>query len=966
MILSRFFSPLKPKWQNPNPAARKQAIKELSSDDPLLQQLAQDDQDPEVRRSALEKISDLALLQRQAEKDPAEVVRAYAHSRLMVLLSGQAPQAPQLAQRLHLLEQFSTPELLQQLLREGAEPELRLAALARLDQESYYAERAVQDPSAQVRLQALAQVSSLTLLEQIARETRKRDKRVSRSARERLDKAQAEQQRQQQVHALCEGMESLHWDGETGPNAARFAKLDERWQTLAAFAPDELRERFETAREAFQQHFKASAAQRQARLDLLQRLQQQLQVLNVSEHVDPEDPELAALLNNSRAEWEALGPAEDAEARRLQRDFEQLRGQLQQRRQKLGQSFAQSKRMRLLLKDAEQLLQRSGQVLATDLSELEQRWRHLPKLEAEALQAELEQQFERVLSRLRARLQRQEEHREQEQETLQAAMEELEQALDDGELQHAIEQQQQVKTLLANNISLERRQMRQIENRLQAAAGVIGRLNGWRRWGTNQAREHLLEEVEQLPEQNFAPAELARQVQAARLAWKEMDSAGAAPRALWKRFDTACERAYEPCRAYFQVQAEQRQRHLAERQALCDELQQRLEQTDWSESVDWRELSGRLQQVQQQWRRVGTVNRAERRAIEQRYQDLIGQLQHKLQPQIDQELARRGALIERARELAEADAAEIQAAVNEIKQLQADWKPRVLTSRRREQRLWKEFRAACDAVFERRQAAQKAHQTERENNLAERNQVSEAINDLARLGGDELKQARSRFEQLRVQWDSLGPIPRNAQAASERAYKAACAEFEQALQQQHQREERAALSALQQRAQLCQQLEALLANPPDDLPSVLAAARSQWQQLAAVKPALAEPIAARFERVCSALAAESDTVRQALITELQTQQAHKRRLCLQMEIAAQLDSPPEFAQERMEYQVSRLSQSLSEGGARAANNSAVEALSVAEEWFLNGTVGDTLDQVLQQRFDTAYEAVFGLADAPAE
>ena len=957
----RFFKPqlFKPKWQNLNPAIRQQAIQDLDAADPVLRQLAQEDQDPDVRRRALEKINDLTLLRLRANIDPANTVRDYANARLYALISGQAPDAPPLEQRLRLLEQSITPELLRQLAREGAETELRWAALQGLNDEALCADRAIQDPSAQLRLDALQQVQSLELLERIAREARNRDKRISRSARERVKTAQAALQRQQQIQQLCLDMESLSWDGETGPNAARFAKLEEAWRKLESDAPAELRHRFQQAHETFAAHFKSSAAKRSARQELHQRAQTRLDSLRQLQQLDPDDDELTAFLQEIKTAWAATGPMDDPEGRRLQREFEQVCAQIQQRRQALGHNFQQSKRMRLALADAEHLMQRSGQVLESDLSELEQRWRHLPRPEAKDLQVELNQQFERTMSQLRNRLQRQAELKAQEQEALQSSIDDLEQALDEGELQRAIDLQKHIRELLDNNISLSRRQMDKLEQRLQAAAGVIGRLNGWRRWGTNQAREHLIEEVEQLVRQGFEPAELARQVQAARLAWKEMDRGGSAPRALWKRFDAACERTYEPCRAYFQEQAQQRQQNLQQRQDLCDELQEWLTQVGLaqagsSEDFDWREFSANLQKAQQRWRQMGPVNRAERKTIEQRYHDLLQQLQAQLQPHLERELDRRSGLIERVRQLAES--ADIQAAVNEVKHLQTEWKPQVLAPRRREQRLWKEFRAACDAVFERRHAEQRALQAERTQNLAQREGVIAAIKALAVLDGEALTEAVPKFDQLRAQWDTIGIVPRTAQADSERAYKSACAEFEQALRRQRSAQTLAHLHALEQRAQICQRLESALGAMPNEWSSLLAEARSEWPRLAPVKPALAPRIGARFEQVCQALQADADETRQALIETLRQQQARRRQLCLRMEIAAQVESPSEFAQERMEHQVARLSQSLTERGAKSETT---DAAAIAAEWFLSGAVGDDLDQVLEQRFNKAYRKLFG-------
>ena len=957
--MMRFFK-LKPKWQNTSPAVRQQAIQDLDAQDPVLHQLAQEDQDADVRRRALEKINDLALLRQRASNDPADAVRAYANTRLYALLSGQASDAPPLQQRLQILEpSASSAELLQRLAREGAETELRFAALQGLNDEALYAERAVQDPSAQLRLDALQQVQTLELLERIAREARNRDKRISRTARARVQAAQAEQQKQQQIQQLCEDMERLSWDGETGPNAARFAKLEDAWRKLEADIPTDLQQRFQQAHDAFAGHFKQSAATRSTRQELLQRAQVRLDELRQLQQLDPDDAELNVFLQDLKTAWDATGAMDDSESRRLQREFEQVCAQIQQRRQTLGQSFQQSKRMRLALADAERLTQRSGQVLESDLAELEQRWQHLPQLESKALQAELNQQFERAMAQLRARLRRQSELKEQEQDILQNSLDDLEQALDEGELQRAIDLQKHIRELLNNNISLSRRQMDKFEQRLQGAAGVIGRLNGWRRWGTNQAREHLIEEVEQLSQQGFDPAELARQVQAARLAWKEMDSGGSAPRALWKRFDTACERTYEPCRAYFQQQAQQRQQNLAQRQELCDELQKwrtqvELTQNDSGESFDWRELSANLQKIQQRWRQMGPVNRAERKAIEQRYHDASEALQAQLQPHLDSELKRRSDLIEQARQLAESS--DIQTAINEVKLLQAEWKPRVLAPRRREQRLWKEFRAACDAVFERRQAEQKAQQTERMENLAQREGVIAAIKALSTLDGSALTEAEPKFAQLRAQWEAIGSVPRNAQTDSDRSYKNACREFEQALQCQHTAQQLAHLQALEQRAQICQHLESILDATASEWPSLLEAAHSKWQRLAPLKADVAARINARFEQVYEALQADSDEPRQALREALRQQQLQRRQLCLRMEIAAQVETPSEFAQERMEHQVARLSKSLAE---RSGKSESADAATIATEWFLTGALGDELDKTLERRFNKAYQKLFG-------
>ena len=54
------------------------------------------------------------------------------------------------------------------------------------------------------------------------------------------------------------------------------------------------------------------------------------------------------------------------------------------------------------------------------------------------------------------------------------------------------------------------------------------------------------------------------------------------------------------------------------------------------------------------------------------------------------------------------------------------------------------------------------------------------------------------------------------------------------------------------------------------------------------------------------------------------------------------------------------SASRTERSARpTAENSTAEAQAAAEEWFLTGALGDEQAQALEQRFNKAYETVFG-------
>ncbi len=90
--------------------------------------------------------------------------------------------------------------------------------------------------------------------------------------------------------------------------------------------------------------------------------------------------------------------------------------------------------------------------------------------------------------------------------------------------------------------------------------------------------------------------------------------------------------------------------------------------------------------------------------------------------------------------------------------------------------------------------------------------------------------------------------------------------------------------------------------------------------------------------------------------ELQAESKRKRDLCLQLEIATGVDTPPAYTQERMEYQVARLSDSLSGRRSHDAglNDPLQETLVLAREWLLSPLPPDANKAELETRFRRVY------------
>lgn len=182
---------------------------------------------------------------------------------------------------------------------------------------------------------------------------------------------------------------------------------------------------------------------------------------------------------------------------------------------------------------------------------------------------------------------------------------------------------------------------------------------------------------------------------------------GSSDRTLWTRFKTASDRAFEPCKAYFEAKTDLKQANLDKRQAICQQLQTFLDNADWN-SIDWKGVERIHQTARQEWKEAWPVDFRENRPLQKRFDALLRALEKPLDEERARNEAQKRAIVERARALI--DHEPLQEAMNEAKSLQAEWKSIGITRHREDRKLWQAFRQACDQIFARRDARNQARQ----------------------------------------------------------------------------------------------------------------------------------------------------------------------------------------------------------------------------------------------------------------
>ena len=249
MKLSGFLN--KPRWQAKEASVRRAGV--AGDDDPelvaTLANIARQDSDPGVRNAAMRRLADPALTQRLAQDDADPGVRADARKLWFELMAGTHPRAPTAIECARLLRAQDDTALIEHVARAATDASLRGAALERVTRSALLAERVTGDPAPELRLAALERIDDEALLERLAERTRKTDKKLSRRARDRADALRIARGDSDAVETLartlCERMEKLvreprHDGAETD--------IDVQWSAIEARAGDALRARYQAAR----------------------------------------------------------------------------------------------------------------------------------------------------------------------------------------------------------------------------------------------------------------------------------------------------------------------------------------------------------------------------------------------------------------------------------------------------------------------------------------------------------------------------------------------------------------------------------------------------------------------------------------------------------------------------------------------------------------------------------------------
>ncbi len=305
-----------------------------------------------------------------------------------------------------------------------------------------------------------------------------------------------------------------------------------------------------------------------------------------------------------------------------------------------------------------------------------------------------------------------------------------------------------------------------LSNQLLQLDAKLNELEDWKSFSVTPKRSALMEQMESLIGSTLHPAALANQIKNLQKEWRTLGKGvGEKLEVDWQRFEEAAQRAYQPCREYFEAQALVRQENLQRRNALLERLAAFEAQHDW-EQPDWRTVITALVESKQEWRRYSPVDRDAGQRSQESFVALTSSLQSRLDAEYARNVKQKGLLIERAQQLLAGG--DSRKASDDVKDLQQKWKAVGPVPRDEDQRLWEEFRQRCDAVFQKRQQEFADYTAELETNKSKVIALCEELEKSVALSGPELLENARKLSDLRLAFEAIGEFPRGA-ANSKRA-----------------------------------------------------------------------------------------------------------------------------------------------------------------------------------------------------
>lgn len=795
-----------------------------------------------------------------------------------------------------------------------------------------------------MRQAAAQKVESRKALENLQKVAKNRDKSVYKITKQKLEKFKEEKARlaklTEEVRAVCHQAEQLFKRNIDDIFHARKAQIEDAWAQVSSNASSEEQQRYAEAMQKCQAKLdeiaameKAKAeqeeAERAAKKELLEALewtQKFIADLYSAQQFDDKEDTLNRVL---AVQNEAL---KDAEIRGL--NVAKEKGFAQKLKTTVEQLLIELKNtgpVEELIKELKESKEYTGQKVKKSIQSLTRYAQHLKDIETPAIVKEANEAVDQWTKQAKEKSERLQETIKESSELIRRGQWSVSKGLVgrsrailrdlDEKLEHIDE--------LPNHL----------QNKYEDLKASIEKLGDWHEFAVTPKKEALIKEVQSLENSELHPKDLATKVQNLQDRWKELSRGGQnQDEDLWRQFQEAAQKAYEPCKAYFEEQSKQRDDNADKRRQLIEQLKQYQSEYDW-DNANWKEVEKTLRVSREAWQSYWPVPRKDIKSLQSEFDGIMDNLYSNLHGFYERNRVKKAAIVEQAESLAAKE--DTQEAIEQAKQLQSQWKNIGQCKRKDDQALWKRFRAACDGIFERRDLENEAQKEEREKSKAEAEAIIDKIEAMLSLRGEAFFTAKSELDSLSESFQNLGELPRDSAKAIFQRYHKALENIQSKTEYERRQANFSVWRELMKLASALNEFE--LNNDKDD--NSKQAMEEAMSSVTKWPSGTHEIIEQRFTQSLTEPPQAKEEKANAL-----------RLLCIRSEIATDKASPESDKQLRMEYQVAQLQQGL---GQAESQNPMTDLIA---EWL----AVDHVDLEQYQQYEHRFLNIWSLEEQESE
>ena len=263
--------------------------------------------------------------------------------------------------------------------------------------------------------------------------------------------------------------------------------------------------------------------------------------------------------------------------------------------------------------------------------------------------------------------------------------------------------------------------------------------------------------------------------------WRETGPvAGEFKESLWERFKAASSRINKAHQDHFETLKAEQMKNLELKTELCIAAEE-LSTQPLTTRKEWNKASERLLEIQKTWKTIGFAPKKDNNRIYERFREACNRFFElkrgfyaDVKSEMEQNLQLKQELCAQAEALSQSE--DWKKTTDELIALQARWKEVGAVSRRHSDQIWKRFRAACDAFFERKAAHFASVDDVHTQNLTQKLALLEEMEAAdVKAGGYEV------IRNFQRRWGEIGFVPIKQKDAIQKRYKAAVDRLFEAL-----------------------------------------------------------------------------------------------------------------------------------------------------------------------------------------